>query len=186
MALVLNWQEYDELKRQGLSDRAIARQWDIAWSTFQWHKKRRDGPPSTIHGTPGEHPPSPTDLLPSTVDRLLADIRATMTAELQPLQARLEALETAVGLARTGAEPSTGDRPPADRIPSTHEAPTVPPSTVDREAWEFRQLKHSVRWTIYVPLRMQEEIKQLAAARRQHPSLLVQELLWQALKEHSS
>jgi hypothetical protein len=58
-----------------------------------------------------------------------------------------------------------------------------PPSTGDPDTWELKQLKHSVRWTIHVPQALQEEIKRRAAARGQHPSLLVQEALARWLAE---
>jgi hypothetical protein len=64
--------------------------------------------------------------------------------------------------------------------------PTSPPSTVDPEAWELRPLKHSVRWTIYVPRAMQEEIKRRAAAAGHHPSLLVQQALRRYLAEEKA
>jgi hypothetical protein len=122
--------------------------------------------------------------LPSTIDQL----QAALTAALQPVLARLEALET--GLAR----PPADDRPPSTVDPHTS---TVDPSTVDRPpntvtrpsstgdppTWELRELKHSVRWTVYVPLAMKEEIQRLARDRQQPPSVVLQELLWQALHD---
>jgi hypothetical protein len=95
-----------------------------------------------------------------------------LTAALQPVLARLEALET--GLAQ---------RPHEDRPPSTIHPDTVdgPPSTVHPHTWELKQLKHSVRWTVYVPQALKAEIQRRAAARQQPPSVFLQELLWQAL-----
>jgi transposase len=58
-----------------------------------------------------------------------------------------------------------------------------PPSTVDHHTWELKQLKHSIRWTIYVPQAMKEELQCRASTRGQHPSLLVQEALAQWLAE---
>jgi hypothetical protein len=101
-----------------------------------------------------DRPPSTVDLLPSTIDHLRADLQAVLSAALQPVLTRLEALET--GLSR---------QRPDDR----------PPSTVHPDTWELRQLKHSVRWTVYVPQALQEEIKHRAAARGQNPSVLIQE-----------
>jgi hypothetical protein len=66
----------------------------------------------------------------------------------------------------------TVDRPPIHR----------PSSTVDHPTWELRELKHSVRWTVYVPLAIKEEIQRLARDRQQPPSVVLQELLWQALR----
>jgi hypothetical protein len=40
-----------------------------------------------------------------------------------------------------------------------------------------------VRWTVYVPLAMKEEIQHLARDRQQPPSVVLQELLWQALRD---
>lgn len=87
---------------------------------------------------------------------------------------RLDALET--GLAR---------QPHDDRPPSTVDPVTVdrPPSTVHPDIWELKQLKHSVRWTVYVPQAMKEELQRRAAARRQNPSLLLQEALARWLAE---
>ncbi len=96
---------------------------------------------------------STVNRLPYIVDHLRADLQAVVTAALQPVLARLEALGT--GLAR----PHTGDRPP---------------STVHPDTWELKQLKHSVRWTVYVPQAIRDELQRRAAARGQNPSLLVQ------------
>ena len=68
------------------------------------------------------------------------------------------------------------DRPPSHR----------PPSTLDPDTWELKQLKHSVRWTVYVPQAMREELQRRAAARGQNPSLLVQEALSRWLGEEES
>jgi hypothetical protein len=54
---------------------------------------------------------------------------------------------------------------------------------VDPEAWELRQLKHSVRWTVYVPQAMKETLQRRAAVIGQPPSLLVQEALARWLAE---
>jgi hypothetical protein len=40
MARAIDWTHYDTLKAQGLSDREIARQWGIPWSTFQRERQR--------------------------------------------------------------------------------------------------------------------------------------------------
>jgi hypothetical protein len=154
----------------------------IPRSTVQVRIKRlgRQGGPSTVDRLPSpvdrppdERPPSTLHPLPSTVDQL----QAAPTAALQPVLARLDALET--GPARP---PSTADRPPTtvDPPPSPVDRPS---STVDPHTWEFRELKHSVRWTIYVPLAMKEEIQRRARERQQPPSVILQELLWQALQD---
>jgi hypothetical protein len=125
---------------------------------------RQEGPPSTVHRPPSDHPPSTVDPVPSTVQPLQADLTAALTAVLQPVLARLEALEN--GLTQ---------RPHADR----------PPSTVHPETWELRQLKHSIRWTVYVPQAMKEELQRRAGARGVNPSLLVQEALQRYLSEET-
>jgi hypothetical protein len=56
---------------------------------------------------------------------------------------------------------------------------------VDPETWELRPLKHSVRWTIYVPQAMKEELQRRAAALGQNPSLLVQKALARWLAEEA-
>jgi hypothetical protein len=173
----------------GLSQREISRRSGVARATIQLRMKRLglqggpspvDRPPAPVDRPPDERPPSTTHRPPPTVDQL----QAALTAALQPVLARLDALET--GLARP---PSTGGRPPAtvdptrspvDRVPHTV---TRPPSTVDPALWELRELKHSVRWTIYVPLAMKEEIQRRARDRQQPPSVILQELLWKALNE---
>ena len=130
-------------------------------------------------GSPADRPPSTVDLLPSTVDHLREDLQLILTAALQPVLARLDALET--GLTRPRHD---------DRLPSTVHPPTVdglpshrPLSTVDPDTWELKQLKHSVRWTIYVPQAMKEELQRHAVARGQNPSVLVQEALARWLTE---
>jgi len=117
------------------------------------------------------------DPRPSTVDHLREDLQAVLTAALQPVLARLEALEA--GLAR----PPHDDRPPSTVHPDTMDRP---PSTVHPETWELKQLKHSIRWTVYVPQAMREELQRRAAARGQNPSLLVQDALarWLAEEGH--
>jgi hypothetical protein len=121
------------------------------------------------------------DRPPSTVYPLQADLTAALTAALQPVLARLEALET--GLARQPHD----DRPPSTVDPGTVNGPPShrPPSTVHPETWELKQLKHSIRWTVYVPQAMREELQRLAAARGQNPSLLVQEALARWLAEEA-
>jgi predicted transcriptional regulator len=49
--------------------------------------------------------------------------------------------------------------------------------------WELKQLTRSIRWTIYVPQAMKEELQRRAFTREQNPSLLVQEALAQWLAE---
>ena len=118
-----------------------------------------DRPPSTVHPVP-----STVDPRPSTVDHLREDLQAVLTAALQPVLARLEALEA--GLAR----PPHDDRPP---------------STVHPDTWELKQLKHSIRWTVYVPQTMKEELQRRAAACGKNPSLLVQEAVARWLAEEA-
>jgi hypothetical protein len=138
-------------------------------------------PPSTVHRPPSDRPPSTVDPGPSTVYPLQADLTAALTAALQPVLARLEALET--GLAQRPHD----DRPPSTVHPGTVDRPPShrPPSTVDPDTWELKQLKHSVRWTVYVPQAMQEEIKRRATALGQNPSLLVQKALARWLAEEA-
>ena len=135
-----------------------------------------EGGPSTVH-----RPPSTVDPIPSTVNHLQADLTAALTAALQPVLTRLEALET--GLARQGHE----DRPPSTVHPGTVDGPPShrPPSTVHPDTWELKQLKHSIRWTVYVPQAMKEALQRRAAVRGQNPSLLVQEALARWLAEEA-
>jgi hypothetical protein len=114
-------------------------------------------PPSTVH-----RGLSTVDPQPSTVDHLRADLQAALTAARQPVLARLEALEA--GLAR----------PPHDDGPR---------SNVHPETWELKQLKHSIRWTVYVPQTMKEELQRRAAARGENPSVRVQAALARWLAE---
>jgi hypothetical protein len=51
MAWATNWTHDDQLKAQGLSDRAIARQWEIPWSTFHREKQKRDRIGITVSDT---------------------------------------------------------------------------------------------------------------------------------------
>jgi len=135
--------------------------------------RKQDPAEPTVHRPPSPIPPSTVDPTPSTVHPPPADLTAAVTAALQPVLARLEALEA--GLA---------PQPPDDRPPSTIHHATVdgppahgPRSTVHPATWELKQLKHSVRWTVYVPQAMKEELQRRAAARGQNPSLLIQEAL---------
>jgi hypothetical protein len=89
-------------------------------------------------------------------------LQTALTAALQPVLARLDALET--GLAR----PPTDVHPPPTVDPHTS---TRDPQTVDRPSW-----------TVYVPQTMKDEIQRLARDRQQPPSVILQELLWQALR----
>jgi hypothetical protein len=48
MARAIDWSQYDALKAQGLSERAIARELGIPWTTFYREKQKREGPPSPV------------------------------------------------------------------------------------------------------------------------------------------
>jgi hypothetical protein len=52
MARVIDWTSYDTLKTQGLSDREIARQWGIPWTTFRRERQRY----TVTHPSTPEHP----------------------------------------------------------------------------------------------------------------------------------
>jgi Ribbon-helix-helix protein, copG family len=56
---------------------------------------------------------------------------------------------------------------------------------VDPDTWELKQLKHSIRWTVYVPQAMKEALQRRAATTGQPPSLLVQEALARWLAEEA-
>lgn len=192
MARAIDWTRYDQLKAQGHSEREIARALEIPRTTLQRALQRHERPPSTIHDTARDRPrstvprPPPTvDHAPSTVHRLQADLNTALAAALQPVLARLDALET--GLAQRSPEepPSTVHGSSVHGPPSQRDTSTVHPARVDRDAWELRQLKHAERWTIYVPRTMKEELKRRAAARGQNPSILVQEALRRYLAEET-
>jgi hypothetical protein len=185
MAADLTDAQLRDLLEEGLSQREISRRTGMPRSTLQDRMKRLglqggpspvDRPPQPVDRLPDERPPSTIHPLPSTIEQL----QAALTAALQPVLARLDALET--GLARPRAD--EGPRSTVDPHTSTVDPSTVdrPSSTVDPPTWELRELKHSVRWTVYVPLVMKEEIQRLARDRQQPPSVVLQELLWQALR----
>ena len=46
MAREIGWEQYDQLKAQGLADREIARQWEIPWGTFHREKQKHDSVPA--------------------------------------------------------------------------------------------------------------------------------------------
>ena len=185
MARALTDDELRRLVSEGLSQREIARRTGLSRSTlyarFQLLGLVSTHAPSTVHPDTPDRSTSTVDRPPSTHDALRTDLQAALTASLQPVLARLDALETGL------AQPRTVHRPPSTIAPDTVDHPPGqgPPSTVHPDTWEFRQLKHSVRWTIYVPPALKEEIQRQAKARHQHPSFLLQELLWQALKTPS-
>ena len=56
---------------------------------------------------------------------------------------------------------------------------------MDPHTWELKQLKHSIRWTIYVPQSMKEDLQRRASTRGENPSVLVQEALVRWLAEES-
>ncbi len=39
----IDWTQYEALKAQGLSDREIARQWGIPWTTFRRERDKHEG-----------------------------------------------------------------------------------------------------------------------------------------------
>lgn len=129
MARAIDWRRVERLKAQGRSDRAIARELDIPWTTFHREMKQRDRPPSAVHPPPGERVPSTVHPIPSTVDRLQSELSAALTAALQPVLDRLEALER--GIARPLL---TCRRPPSTVVSSTVHPHTLtrPPSTMRR------------------------------------------------------
>ena len=189
MAKAIDWRHYDRRKAQGQSGRQIAEALGVAESTLRGAIKRREAsahrPPSTVHSPPGQGPPSTVTPLPSTVGYLRTELSAALAIALQPVLTRLEALETGLARPALDAAPSTVHGITVDGPPSYPDTSTVHPATADPQTWELRQLKHSERWTIYVPRAMREEVKRRAAARGQHPSLLVQEALARWLAEET-
>jgi hypothetical protein len=180
--------KYAALKAEGHSQREIARELGIPESTLR-RLVKRGHPPSTVHGATDHRPPSTVDRppatvdpLPSTVDRPQADIGAALALALQPVLDRLAALEIGLLQRPANGTPSTVHHNTVDGPPTYPDTSTVHPATVDPQTWELRQLKHSERWTVYVPRAMKEELKQRAAARGLNPSLLVQEALQQWLR----
>jgi hypothetical protein len=143
----------------------------------------KTSPLMILHRDTDHSPPSAVDQGPSTVDHLQADISAALAAALQPVLARLDALETGLMRRPPNVRPSTVQGGTVHGPPSQSDTSAGPPSTADPETWELRHLKHSERWTIYVPRAMREELKRRASARGQHPSLLVQEALQRYLTE---
>jgi len=51
----MDWTQYDHLKAQGLSDRAIARQWEVPWTTFRRHLEKRKGQTGLMLPAPERH-----------------------------------------------------------------------------------------------------------------------------------
>jgi hypothetical protein len=125
--------EFIQLWQQGLSQDAIAQQLGIPVGTVKSRAhtlahagkltpRPRGGARQQGKVQPeAEGLPSTVDPLPSTVHPLQADLTAALTTALQPVLARLEALETGLAQQR-----------PADRPPSTVHRP---PWTLDRPRW---------------------------------------------------
>jgi hypothetical protein len=81
---------------------------------------------------------------------------------------------------RRGRRLGRGLRPPAQRPPS------VPLSRGRASAGEsFLEPGGSTRWTVHVPVALQQAVKQRAASRGLHPSQAVQEALRQWLAERA-
>jgi DNA-binding transcriptional MocR family regulator len=78
----------------------------------QRHQAQQEEAPSAVHRPPVDRPPSTVDHGPSTVHPLQADLTAALAAALQPVLARLEALETGLTRQPGGRPPSTVHRPP--------------------------------------------------------------------------
>ena len=102
-----------QLLATGISQREIARRLGIPRTTLQEYLKRqglaaqRPATASAAARGPSTVDASPVYPPPSTADQLRLDLQAAVTAALQPVLTRLEALET--GQAR----PPAGDRPPS-------------------------------------------------------------------------
>jgi hypothetical protein len=112
MARAINWTRYDRLKAQGLTERAIARELDIPWTSFWRELQRREAQPAEAHqGTPAADQARHTPAHPSTPAVRQRHTRAHLgTPATHP----------------TRVHPGTPAEPPA----GVHPSPPLPPELV--------------------------------------------------------
>ena len=162
MAPDINWQRYDELKAQGISERQIAERLGVARSTLQGHVKRR--------GLPVQRPVQNIDTgAVSSVNT--GAVQTLGTAAVQ----RLEQLETDVQGLRLLLQ-SVIDRLDQPAVQTPVQITALPPYPHGK----------AVRWNLWILDSIRDEIATLAAERGLSPSQLVQELLWKALTDRRS
>jgi hypothetical protein len=163
MAPDINWQRYDELKAQGISERQIAERLGVARSTLQDHLKRQGL-------APVQRPVQNIDTgAVSSVDTGAVQILDTAAVQ------RIDQLEGEVqGLCLLIQ--SVIDRLDQPAVQAPVQITALPPYPKGK----------AVRWNLWILEPIRDEIATLAAERDISPSQLVQELLWKALSDHHS
>ena len=165
MAQAFDRAQYDGLKAQGLSDREIARRWEIPWSSFRREKAKRGA--------------SPVPVQRAVQSRDTGAVSSVATGAVQWLDTgsvqRIDALEQEVqGLHRLMQSVIERlDAPPVQEPVQISTLPTLPKGK-------------AVRWNLWIHEAIRDELATLAAERDISPSQLVQELLWNALSDRRS
>ena len=170
MARAIDWARVDALKAQGLSERAIARELGIPWTTFYRAQRQRQGPPApvqkpvqTIDTGAGHRVDTDAVHAKDTGAEHRVDSGAvqTLRAEVAHLNAQLQDLTQVVQ--------AMLERP----VPTPVQITALPPYPKGK----------AVRWNLWILDAIRAEIVTLAAQRDLSPSQLVQEVLWRWLSE---
>jgi hypothetical protein len=197
MARAIDWTHYDTLKAQGLSDREIARQWGIPWSTFQRERQRytaahpdtpahqgtleghqevmeeiEESLPDAPHISPADDVPLSTPEVHPDVSEAQPDTPArSVQRAVQTLQGDMDALKAQLS-ALAKVVHDLAERP----VPRTVQITALPPIPPSK----------TTRWNLWLPTFLQEEISRIATERGISPSQLVKEWLWEKLQIHRS
>jgi hypothetical protein len=197
MARAIDWAHYDTLKAQGLSDREIARQWGIPWSTFQRERQRytaahpdtpahqgtleghqevmeeiEESLPDAPHISPADDVPLSTPEVHPDVSEAQPDTPArSVQRAVQTLQGDMDALKAQLS-ALAKVVHDLAERP----VPRTVQITALPPIPPSK----------TTRWNLWLPTFLQEEISRIATERGISPSQLVKEWLWEKLQIHRS
>jgi hypothetical protein len=168
MARAIDWAQYDQLKAQGLSDRGIARQWGIPWSTFQRERQRYTA----------AHPDTPAH-------------QGTLEGHQEVMEEIEESLPDAPHISTADDVPLSTPEVHPDVSEAQPDTPALPVQRAVQRAVQITALppippSKATRWNLWLPTFLQEEISRIATERGISPSQLVKEWLWEKLQAHRS
>lgn len=150
------------LMAEGLSQREISRRLGVPRTTLQDYLKRQGLVPVRPPAPPAPQVPAPP-ATPAMTFVAVPELQE-MLELLRHLNTRVEHLEQA-------------------RVPPALPAAPSPPTTPAPPAAERKDIQ---QWTVRLSKTLIEYIKAVAYERRVHPSQLLEELVWQALKNPPS